>query len=167
MEAVIVRHADAGKADPRKYPDDALRPLSPEGEKEMRRVARGMRKIDIEIDHVFHSGYERARQTALCICEAYEIDPNSIRVLKSLVPEAEPAKTASELRALRDLSRVALVGHMPQLGRLIGYLVAGNTELQLELKKGAACLLDVDRWSPGGATISALLPPKALRKLGK
>jgi len=167
MEAIIVRHADAGKADSRKYPDDALRPLSPEGEKEMGRVARGMRKIDIEIEHVFDSGYERARQTALCICKAYGIDPASIRVLKSLVPDAEPAKTASELRALHDLSHIALVGHMPQLGRLVGYLVAGNTELQLELKKGAVCLLDVDRWSPGGATISALLQPKALRKLGK
>jgi phosphohistidine phosphatase len=167
MEAIIVRHADAGEADSRKYPDDALRPLSPEGEKEMGRIARGMRKIDIEIEHVFDSGYARARQTALCICKAYEIDPASIRVLKSLVPDAEPAKTASELRTLRELSHVALVGHMPQLGRLVGYLVAGNTELALELKKGAVCLLEVDRWSPGGAAISALLPPKALRKLGK
>lgn len=167
MEAIIVRHADAGKADSRKYPDDALRPLSDEGEKEMARVARGMCRIDIKIDDIFDSGYERARQTALCICKAYDIDPAKIKTLKSLEPGAEPAKTAAELRTLRNLSRVALVGHMPQLGKLIGYLVAGNTELALEFKKGGVCLLDVERWSPGGATINALFPPKPLRKLGK
>lgn len=167
MEAIIVRHADAGKADPRKYPDDALRPLSDEGEKEMARVARGMLRLGIEIDQIFDSGYERARQTSACICEAYNIDPARIRMLKALTPDAAPAKTAAELRAMRDLGRVALVGHMPQLGGLIGYLVAGNTELALELKKGAVCLLEVDRWSAGGATITALLPPKALRKLAK
>lgn len=167
MEAIIVRHADAGKADPRKYPDDSLRPLSPEGEKEMARVARGMLRLGIEIDDIFDSGFERARQTATCICEAYEIQPGSIRTLKSLEPDADPAKTVSDLRALRSQSRVALVGHMPQLGKLVGYLVAGNTELALDLKKGGVILLDVDRWGAGGATITALMPPKALRKLAK
>ena len=103
MEAIIVRHADAGKADPKRYPDDALRPLSEEGEKEMARIARGMCRIEIEIDDIFDSGYARARQTALCICKAYDIDPGKIRTLKSLEPDAEPAKTAAELRALRNL----------------------------------------------------------------
>ncbi|MBV8170557.1 MAG: phosphohistidine phosphatase SixA [Candidatus Eremiobacteraeota bacterium] len=167
MKAVIVRHADAGKADPRKYPDDALRPLSDEGEKEMAKVARGMVRLGIEIEDIFDSGFERARQTANCICEAYKIDPTSIRVIKSLQPDAEPAKTAAELRVCKDLTCVALVGHMPQLGKLIGYLLAGNTDLALDLKKGAVCLLDVERWSAGGATMTALLPPKALRKLAK
>ena len=167
MEAVIVRHADAGKADPRKYPDDAQRPHTLEGEKEMARVARGMLRLGIEIDDIFDSGFERARQTSACICEAYDIDPGRIRTLKSLEPNAEPAKTAAEMRALRGQSRVALVGHMPQLGKLVGYLVAGNTELALDLKKGGVVLLDVERWSAGGATITALMPPKALRKLAK
>ncbi|HZV80414.1 MAG TPA: phosphohistidine phosphatase SixA [Candidatus Binatus sp.] len=167
IHAIIVRHADAGKADPRQYPDDSLRPLSDEGEKEMAKVARGMVRLGIEIEDVFDSGYERARQTSACICEAYNIDPSSIRVLKSLEPDAEPAKTAAELRACKDLTCVALVGHMPQLGRLIGYLLAGNTDLSLEVKKAAVCLLEVERWSAGGATMTALLPPKALRKLAK
>lgn len=167
MDAIIIRHADAGVRDPAKYPDDSLRPLSAEGKREMLQIARGMRKLGIEFDDIFDSGYERARQTTLCVCEAYDIDPGSIRTLKQLAPEADPADTASELRKVRGLRRVALVGHEPQLSRFAGYLLAGDADVKMNLKKGGVIRLEVVRWIPGSATLHAMLPPKALRKLGK
>jgi len=167
MEAIIIRHADAGERDPRKWPDDSLRPLSDEGRSEMLQIARGMRKIGIEFDDIFDSGYERARQTTLCVCESYGIQPSAIRVLKGLEPEAEPADTASELRKIRGLQRVALVGHEPQLSRFASYLLAPSGDIKIELKKGAVIRLDVVRWISGSATLEAALPPKTLRKIGK
>jgi phosphohistidine phosphatase len=167
MEAIIIRHADAGERDAARYPDDSLRPLSPDGKREMLRIARGMRKLGIEFDDIFDSGFERARQTSLCVCEAYGIDPATIRTLKQLAPEADPADTASELRKVRGLKRVALVGHEPQLSGFAGYLLTGTTDLKMELKKSGVIRLEVVRWIAGSATLHAMLPPKALRKIGK
>jgi phosphohistidine phosphatase len=167
MEAIIIRHADAGERDPKKYPDDSLRPLSLDGKREMLRIARGMRRLGIEFDDIFDSGYERARQTSLCVCDAYDIDPGTIRTLKQLAPEVDPADTASELRKLRGLKRVALVGHEPQLTSFAGYLLTGGTGLRMDLKKGGVIRLEVVRWIAASATLNAMLPPKALRKIGK
>jgi len=166
MEALIIRHADAGTADPKQYPDDRLRPLSPEGQRDMLRIARGMRRLGLEFDAIFDSGYERARQTSACICAAYRIDPANIRTLKTLAPDAHPDATAAELRKQRGLKSVALVGHEPHLSRFIAHLLAGEAPVGIEMKKAAVCRLDVKRWVIAGATLLALLPPKALKKLG-
>lgn len=167
IEAIIVRHADAGGADPAKYPDDTLRPLSEDGRADMLKIARGMNRLGLEFDAIVDSGYVRARQTSECICKAYDIDPSKIRTMKSLGADADPVETAAELRKLRGIKSIALVGHQPHLGRLIGYLVVLNSELELDLKKGGVCRLDVKNWEPGAGTLTAVLPPKVLRKLGK
>ena len=167
MEALIIRHADAGSADPKKYPDDRLRPLSSEGKRDMLRIAEGMRRLGLEFDAIFDSGFERARQTSACICAAYDIDPSKVRTLQTLEPGTPPASTATEIRKLRGFKSAAFVGHEPHLGRLIGYLLAGETPLGIEMKKAAVCRLDVKRWVVAGATLLALLPPKALKRIGK
>jgi len=167
MEALIIRHADAGTADPKEYPDDRLRPLSAEGKRDMLRVGRGMRRLGWEFDAIFDSGFVRARQTSACVCDAYGIDPAKIRTLKTLAPDTAAEATAAELRKIRGLKSVALVGHEPHLGRFIGHLLAGEAPLGIEMKKAAVCHLDVKRWVIAGATLLALLPPKALKRLAK
>jgi phosphohistidine phosphatase SixA len=42
---VLIRLADAGDADPARYPDDSLRPLTPAGEREHRAIAQGLAKL--------------------------------------------------------------------------------------------------------------------------
>ena len=167
MEALIIRHADAGTADSKEYPDDRLRPLSAEGKRDMLRVGHGMRRLGWEFDAIFDSGLVRARQTSECVCEAYGIDSSKIRMLKTLAPDVPAEATAAELRKIRGLKSVALVGHEPHLSRFIGYLLAGETPLGIEMKKAAVCHLDVKRWVVAGGTLLALLPPKALKRLGK
>jgi phosphohistidine phosphatase len=167
MEIIIVRHADAGSRDPKKYPDDSARPLSIDGKAEMLKVARGMRRLDIAFDEIIDSGYVRARQTSECICDAYEIDREAIRTMAELAPETEPVKTLAALRKLRGLKRVALVGHEPHLSAFAGFLLAAETAVAMDLKKAGVCRLELPRWSPGAATLLAFYPPKVLRKLGK
>lgn len=167
MDVYVVRHADAGGPDPKKYPDDRLRPLSLDGKAEMLVIARGMRRLGFDIDQIIDSGYVRARQTSECICDAYELDPAQIRTMDELAPEADPSATAAALRKLRGLSRLALVGHLPHLSRFVGHMVAKDDDLRIAFKKSGVCWIDVDRWSAGSASLEALLPPKALRKLGK
>lgn len=167
MELYIVRHADAGSPDAKKYPDDRLRPLSIDGKTEMLRAARGMRRLGITFGRIIDSGYVRARQTSACICDAFEFDPAKIETMNELAPEIEPAQTAAALRKLRGLTNVMLVGHLPHVSRFVGFLVAEDPDMSLDFKKGAVCRVDVARWSSRGGELAALLPPKALRKLGK
>jgi len=43
-----------------------------------------------------------------------------------------------------DNGVVTIVGHEPQLGRLVTYLITGSNHSGVELKKGGACLIEFD-----------------------
>lgn len=167
MDVFIIRHADAGVRDQDQYPDDRMRPLSPKGRRDMLRVARGMRRLGYTFEKVFDSGYTRARQTSECICRAYELDRALIGTVAELRPEAEPARTAAAMQKLRGFRSVALVGHEPHLSKFVAYLLAGDEPIAMDFKKAGVCRIDLTRWTPRGATLAALFPPKPLRKLGK
>jgi phosphohistidine phosphatase len=167
VELYLIRHADAGSRDPKRYPDDSLRPLSVDGKTDMLRVARGMRRVGIEFDHLVDSGYVRARQTSECICDAYQIDRSFVKAMAELAPDTEPAASVTALRKLRGATRLAIVGHEPHLSRLAGYLIAANPDLPLELKKAGVCRVDLSRWNAGSGVLVALLLPKVLRRIGK
>jgi hypothetical protein len=60
--------------------------------------------------------------------------------------------------------RIVLVGHEPDLGELAARLIGARGNI--EFKKGAVCLIEVDGATPGGpGTLQWMLPPKALRAL--
>ena len=64
MDLYIVRHAIAGHADGSRWPDDADRPLTPEGAKSFRAAAAGLRRIVSSVDVLLSSRFVRAWQTA-------------------------------------------------------------------------------------------------------
>lgn len=165
MELIIIRHGDAGSADPKEYPDDSLRPLTPQGKRDMVQVGRGLRRLGIDFAAIFDSGFVRARQTAAAICKAYRMDPAEIQTMRELEPGVDPAQTAAKLRTVRGFKRFAIVGHEPHLSTLVGYLVAGDGGIRLDIKKGGVCRLESEKWSVGAATLLAALPPKVLRMI--
>jgi phosphohistidine phosphatase len=61
---------------------------------------------------------------------------------------------------------VAVVGHEPWLGELIGWLTAGDPRAgeALVIKKGSVSWLEGSA-VPGGMSLRALLPPRVLRAL--
>jgi phosphohistidine phosphatase len=81
----------------------------------------------------------------------------------------EPDSNALELiREINDEKpqRVLLVGHEPDLSRLVSVLISGGSDGAIELKKGGLCKLTVDRLAFGQcATLNWLLTPKQLRQL--
>ena len=63
---------------------------------------------------------------------------------------------------------MAIVGHEPDLGRLVCALLASTNGPFLELHKGAACLLEFPgAVARGAATLDWFLGPKYLRRLGE
>lgn len=147
MQLLVIRHAIAEDREDfaRTGEDDALRPLTSDGRRKMRRVARGLRREVPSIALLASSPLVRAYQTASIVAEEYGF--GAVEIADVFAPEM-PLEGA--LGWVADASHsaaadevVAVVGHEPHLGSFITMLLAGREEPMLELRKGGACLLDL------------------------
>ena len=162
LAAYLVRHAFAAHADPERWPDDSLRPLTEDGIRRFQPAARGLRRLVPRVDVVLSSGFARAWQTAEILHDvARWPEPQDCPALE--VGES-PASALDVLRGRAEES-VALVGHEPYLSELASLLCTGSGgSLQLELKKGAVALISCDGpIGPGSGYLRWALPPKILR----
>jgi phosphohistidine phosphatase len=156
MRLIIVRHADA---EPHTTADaDAGRALTPKGVRKMHRVTTGLAALDLSLDRIETSPWTRAAQTA-----------ELLRPLLHGECVANPRLAAPPdgelLRGLAGHS-VALVGHEPWLGELVGLLVCDpeGPVTPLPLRKGGVAWLEGEP-RPGGMELVAFLPPRVIRRV--
>lgn len=149
MRVTIVRH---GKAVDRAkwHLEDADRPLTKEGAAQAMRAFRTLRGW-VAADEVWTSPWTRARQTAELAAECWRLP---LREVDWLAGEAMSADR--RIRLLPHDIDVALVGHEPDLGMLIGALAGGRP---VPLKKGGVALLEGEP-APAGMQLRLLLTPK-------
>ncbi len=167
MKLLVIRHAQAGNPEAWEAEgrDDRLRPITPDGKKEMREVAAGLARLVSKIDLLATSPLVRAVQTAEVVAAEYQAQ---IVTVGLLAPERDPGETVQWLREQRSRQTIALVGHEPHLSTLVSYLLAGKRMSFVDLKKGGACLLELaDAFDPGQGTLEWLLAPRELRRLRK
>lgn len=167
MNLVIFRHGPAGN--PEKWEaegrDDRLRPLTPKGKKEVRKAAAGLTGLVPGLDVLATSPLVRAAQTAEIVAAEYGCE---IETLESLAPERDPDELLPWLQAQPSSGTVGLVGHEPHLSTLAGYLLTGRKASFMELKKGGACLLEMeDPPRAGKGTLQWLLTDRELRRLAE
>ena len=170
MNLYLVRHAIAEERDQRRWPDDALRPLTTPGRRRFERAAAGLRRLGVEVDVLLTSPYVRAWATAV-ILSAEAGWPAPI-VLDAARPRtrlehtlAELSRIAEQRSSIGEGRAIALVGHEPDLGQLASLLLTGapNT-LWLRWRKGGVARLECDpALLPGSATLEEYLPPRMLR----
>lgn len=168
LELYLVRHAVAAERGP-EYPEDATRPLTPEGIERFRKAVAGLRAIDVSLDLVLTSPFVRARETAELLCAGLKPKPK-LTPVDALAPGGRPAHitaaVAQHTAAGRRWSRVALVGHEPDLGELAARLLGARGSIAF--KKGAVCRIDVDHAMPGGpGTLRWFLTPSVMRGLAR
>jgi phosphohistidine phosphatase len=166
MQLYLVRHAIAAEQDPRQWPDDRQRPLTAAGKRRFRRTVNSLVAVMQsagKVERLITSPLVRARQTAAMLHRAGLPQPVEESVLA-------PGRTATRVLAVlraHDVPSIVLVGHEPDLGRLLAVCIAGaDAKLSLRFRKGgAACLSFAGVPRVGEATLEWLLPPKALRVL--
>ena len=158
LDLFIVRHAIAYEHDPLRWPDDAERPLTMEGEVSFRKAVRGLAKLTDPPSVVLASPYVRAWRTAEILTE--EAGWPAPEPFKALEANRDAQGVLDELNDVQSDPSIALVGHEPMLSELISMLVGGAN---VELKKGAVARLNAHALTRGGATLRWLLPPKVLR----
>lgn len=111
----LVRH---GKAMPESQ--DSLRALSPQGVKELEKLAKYLTAQNIQIDEILHSNKLRARQTAE-ILSKYIGPSGGLREAGGLSPMDDPQPWINDLTVSKD--KLMLVGHLPFMSRLASLLV--------------------------------------------
>jgi len=164
MEVILVRHAIAHERNRRRWPDDALRPLTPAGREKFRKAARGLAPWLPRTAVILTSPWVRARETAEMLVKA-ATRKQAIECVE-LAGSEPPIRTFELLRARKE-EAVALVGHEPNLSEFLSVALGGERKrLKIEFKKGgAACVRFARRIEPGQATLCWMLPPRLLRAL--
>jgi phosphohistidine phosphatase len=154
MHIYLVRHAAAvprGEAIV-----DHARPLSPDGRKRFERAVKGLDRLGVRFERIYHSPWVRARQTA--------------ELMKPLLDgdfiETTELATTPGVKLLEQLAgeRIAVVGHEPWMGELCALLLLGDTAsgMLFPFKKGGVAHLEGVP-APAGCTLTEMLTPKLLR----
>ena len=159
MEIWILRHAKAEEGGP--GTSDEERELTAGGHETMRSVARAIARLEPKLDAILTSPLVRARQTAEPVARALTLEDKLIES-DALVPDADPKEILREI-GKRGLPRAMVVGHMPHLGRLLGYLLTGRPDTSIDLKKAALARIHFDGDAPNPpGTLTFLLTAKEL-----
>ncbi len=147
MEIYILRHGIAVDRGSPGFKKDSDRPLTKEGEEKMHQIADTMLAMGLKFDLILSSPYTRAEQTAQIVADTLD---HEVTFTKSLAPDANALELIAEINDEKPHS-VLLVGHEPDLSRLISVLVCGTSDSSFELKKGGLCKLTAE-------TITSITP---------
>lgn len=166
MDLYLLRHAIAVERGTPGYRRDRDRPLTPEGEKKMRRIARGLQALELSFDAILSSPFVRARQTAEIVAALFRAE-DRLAFTDALAVGGDHQALIRELQDRSSNARgVLLVGHEPSLSTLISTLLGGGPSLSIMLKKGGVCKLSVDSLTYGRcATMEWLLAPNHLARI--
>ena len=125
---------------------DDLRPLTVDGIRKMKKIAKGLRKFIDRPDALISSPLTRALQTAEILEGTWM--GLEIELRDELRPETHPEKLELFLRSrdewMKKKAVVTIVGHEPHLSHVVSYFLAGAQRSLIELKKGGACLIEFD-----------------------
>jgi phosphohistidine phosphatase len=163
MELYLVRHAIAEESS--STGRDADRALTREGEAKMRRIAQGLRALEVRLALILTSPYRRAVETADVLSAA--LGGVERRALAELAAASDIGALLAALRPYRQVEALALVGHQPGLGYLASQIMTGSPDLcPLPFKKGGVACLEIP--STRGdlrGELAWFMTPKQLRAL--
>jgi phosphohistidine phosphatase len=152
----LLRHAEA---EPHGARPDYDRRLTERGERQARVAGIAMMRLEATFDAVLFSPKVRARQTAELAAEPWSKDARE--ALRSYPPLAEGFDARQALEAIASESvagdsRVLLVGHEPDLSRVVAELTGGR----IDLKKGGLAVVRLEGGTSGELVI--LMRPREL-----
>lgn len=163
MNLYILRHGIAVDHGTPGFSNDADRPLTPEGERKLQRIAKAMQALDLGLDLILTSPYLRARQTAEGVAAVLKLR-KKLEFTYTLTPGGSKEQLVELINRRRPApENVLLVGHEPYLSELVSLLVSGKEGFSVVLKKGGLCKLTLESVKRGRcAALAWLLTPKQM-----
>ena len=160
----VMRHGIAvARGDPN-FPDDDKRPLTPEGKKKLREIAKGLLRLGLNVDSVISSPLMRASDTAAIVAEI--LCPRvKVEFSDYLRPGGSLQTLVTSLGKRDEHRSVLVVGHEPDLSEGVAKLI-GNSRANFQFKKGGCCRIDFDNFPPRPpGTLVWWLTPRVMRKI--
>jgi phosphohistidine phosphatase len=156
MKLILLRH---GKAEDFNVEGDFSRSLVEKGRDQARNAARVLKSAG-ELPHiVLTSPLVRARQTADEFCQSAGIPGATLQ--SWLACGMSPETAMRELAAFQDFKSVAIVGHEPDLSKLLEWLL-GASAGSMEMKKGALACVHINPAARFGS-LAFLIPPALIK----
>jgi len=151
MKLYLVQHGKAVTE-----AEDPERPLSHEGEQEVRRMAALLGDAGIQVTRIWHSGKLRAARTAGILAKKVLPGRKTERI-KGISPNDPVAEFASDADVWQEDTLV--VGHLPFMSRLVSLLTLGDAEHELvHFSPGSVVCLE--REGPHHWVIAWMLRPE-------
>ena len=169
MNLYLLRHGIAVDPSAPDFAKDAERPLTPKGKRRLLQIAKAMGALKIAPDVILSSPYVRAKQTAELVAKTLK-RRKKLKFTDELTPGGNPRALIQQLNELRPKPKnILLVGHEPYLSKLIALLTAGNTGMEIDLKKGSLCKLETEalRYARCATLVCLLAPRHLLLMTGK
>lgn len=164
MDLYLVRHAEAAPVGgPIKRDTD--RSLTARGEEDAALMGRSLARIDPNIDIIVTSPLVRAVRTGEII--GGEISDHPIfHTTEHLAPGFRQRSLWEELLALSGGASIVVVGHQPDLGMFISYLIADSSRASVALSPCSIAHVKVEAMgSRREAHLRWLLTPEIARSL--
>lgn len=166
MDCLLMRHGIAVEIAEWSDLDDT-RPLTDQGKKKVRQVAKGLAAMGQAPTHLFTSPLTRARETAM-IVHAILCPSITVSLCTALEPGSTPQFMTAFLGSLPERSIVLCVGHEPLLGAVGGYLLSGRPSQNFPMKKAGVGLIHLPGpVRAGEGRLRWWCTPTQLRALGQ
>lgn len=154
MKLYLVQHAESKRKE-----EDPSRPLSERGREDIQKVAKYAEEyLSIQVNRIIHSGKLRAKQTAEVLAD--HLHPaKGVMAAEDIEPLADPKVWKNRLAETTE--DIMVVGHLPHLGKLAGYLLTGDAGKDvLTFRMGGITRLERDE--SGRWTIQWMITPETI-----
>lgn len=141
MKLYLAQHAEAKSKE-----EDSKRPLSAKGRQNAEAVASLASKLDFDVIRIFNSGKTRTIETADIFGDVLK-PTKGVAAISGLGP-LDDVKPVAEI-LIKEGEDVILVGHLPFMAKMAGYLLTGDPETNVVKfqNAGIVCLVrDDDHW---------------------
>ena len=166
ISLVLVRHAEAAGVTSG-APHVGERPLTSRGTDDARVIGRLLARLERPPALILTSSLRRAVQTGELIGSAFPA-PVRCAINMALEPGFRNGDLLEELLVLRRAGEqsIVAVGHQPDVGNFIGFLIAGSAPTSVAMAPGTAARLTMR--ATGGrpeAVLHWLMPPLTMHAL--
>ena len=120
MFLYLVQHAEAKREE-----EDPGRDLTEKGRQDIESVAHLLKRLNVQVRRIFHSGKTRAHSTANVLARHLK-PPAGVSEAPGLAPLDNPEIWVGRIVKMDE--DFLLVGHLPHLGRLAAILMCGDKE---------------------------------------
>src|SRR5688572_15503417 len=166
MRIILLRHGEAADLGGT-ITHDAERPLTREGAQKLAAAAKIFARITGKLDRIVASPLRRARESADILARATDFE-QPVEIDEALVPDADADDSLSLLHGetRSGLDSIALVGHEPHLGNLLGLLLTGVPRVSIPMKKGMLAVVEMDDSTSLVGRLVAVLSQRSARDVG-